>query len=168
VKSNFPPSRYTYLKPIYQSLSGRDKIMDAFINTQATQELISQAITGFTIMMVCSVLYALAIIRIIQGRLITFLAITSGMFITFFVLFYGLNFLARYIWQIDQVLGEIRLTVLSFAIAFVAVIFEASCLKILLPEGKSLLAEEFDQLPEDQWTPLDTKRKEHMARYNRK
>lgn len=142
--------------------------MDAFINPQAAQELIRSAVIGFTVMMVCSVIYALAIIRIIRGRLIIFTAITWGMFLTFCLLFYGLNFLARHVWQIDQLLGETRLNALAFAIGFGAVLFEAFCLKILLPEGKSLLAQEFDQLSADQWTPLDAKRKEHLARYNRK
>ena len=142
--------------------------MDAFIDPQTAQDLINKAVTGFIVMMICSLIYALSIIRIIRGRLITFTAITWGMFLTFFLLFYGLNFLARHVWQIDQMLGETRLNALAFAIGFAAILLEAICLKTLLPEGKSLLAQEFDQLPEDQWTPLDVKRKEHLARYHRK
>jgi hypothetical protein len=141
--------------------------MDAFIDRIAAQELIQFAIMGFVVMMVCSVVYALAIMRIIRGRLITFTAITWGMFLTFCILFYGLNFLAREIWQIEPRLGSPKIHALAFAIGFGAVIFEAFCLKILFPEGKSWLQKEFDQLPEDQWTPLDSRRKEHLARHKR-
>jgi hypothetical protein len=141
--------------------------MSAFFDANAAQELIQFAVTGFVVMMICSVIYALAIIRIIRGRLITFTAITWGMFLTFCVLFYGLNFLARHVWQVDQALGEPLLNGLAFAIGFAAVILEAYCLKILLPNGKSLLAQEFDQLSKEQWTPMDIKRKEHLARRKR-
>jgi hypothetical protein len=148
--------------------AGNHFSMEAFIDTQAAQELIGYAATGFVVMMICSLVYALVMIRIIQGRLITFTAMAWGMFFTFCILFYGLNFLARHVWQIDQALGEPLLNALAFAIGFAAVVFEAFCLKILFSEGKSLLAEEFDQLPESQWSPLDAKRKAHFAHHKRR
>jgi predicted permease len=138
--------------------------LNNFYEPEYIQQYLLSAGGGICAVFAFSLIAALLTIKYLKGRLITFMLVTWGLFLVFFVTFYGLNYLMRKFWGLEATWGSRAIDIVSLCIAVgLMCVFALGC-KIMIPEGPSWLQAELDSLSEDQLTPMDVKRREHMSR----
>lgn len=142
--------------------------MDNFIDPEYASQFINSAASGFAVVMLLSVVNAFFIMKNLTGRRITFMVVLWSMFLVFCVSFYGLNYVMRKYWGMEATLGDFGINVLSLAVGAGLTALLALYWKFAIPEGPTLSEVEEAQLKEEDMTPMDFKRREHMTKYKRK
>ncbi|HEX2623254.1 MAG TPA: hypothetical protein VHL11_24005 [Phototrophicaceae bacterium] len=139
--------------------------MNNFIDPEYASRLMAYAASGFVLVMLFSVTAALVTIKTLTGRRITFMIVTWSLFLVFFVVFYGLNYMMRKFWGLEATLGSTAIDILSLAAAVGLMSLLALYWKISIPEGPSLQEVEQENLKEEEMTPMDFARRDHMTRH---
>ncbi|MBC8099002.1 MAG: hypothetical protein H7Y11_06130 [Armatimonadetes bacterium] len=142
--------------------------MERLIDPQALRAMVDYTLQFWAVALVCAVIYTALVYRLLRGRLITFMLVVWSLLFTFFFVSYGLSFMMRHVWALDKTLGDTAITVISWGVAIGLMALMGLYFKYTIPEGPSLAQRELDELPEDQLSPMDVRRREHMAKYRRK
>jgi uncharacterized membrane protein len=137
-----------------------------------TSEYLNQyflsAAGGLCAVFAFSMIATLFTIKYLKGRVITFMLVLWGLFLVFFLSFYGLNFIMREFWNLEATWGSRQIDLISLLVAVGLMMLFALYCKISIQEGPTLWQTELDNLDEREMTPMDFKRRDHMARRARK
>lgn len=143
--------------------------MQPLIDPNKLQAQLQYALTAYFISaFIMSPILTFATWRFARGRRGVFIMVTAGLFLVFTLVFYGLGFVMRHVWMRADEWGEGVIFGLSLTAALVTILLLAIPLRIALNESVSPLQSEYQELKEEQMTPMDIRRKEHMARYGKK
>jgi hypothetical protein len=142
--------------------------MNNFIDPEYASQFITSAFSGFAVVMLLSVVNAFIIMKTLTGRRITFMIVLWSLFLVFFVSFYGLNYVMRKHWGMEATLGDGGINLVSLGVGVGLTALLGLYWKFAIPEGPTLSEVEEAQLKEEEMTPLDFKRREHMSKYKRK
>ncbi|MCU0499772.1 MAG: hypothetical protein MUF87_20665 [Anaerolineae bacterium] len=136
--------------------------MDNFIDPAYVSAYLELARNSFLVMCLATVIGTAVLYFGVRGRVIPFMLVTWGLFLIFFVGFFGLTFLMTEIWQVTFHRDTVHLVSLCVAVGGMCLF--ALFAKIAL--GKTVSHEQIalDQLSEDELTPFDRRRKEFMER----
>lgn len=137
-------------------------------NSDYLNQYFLSAVAGVCAVFLFSLVATFFTIRYLKGRVITFMLILWGLFLVFFVTFYGLNFVMREFWGLEATWGSAQIDLVSLCVAVGLMMLFALYCKISIQEGPTLWQTELDNLTEEQLTPMDIKRREHLARKARK
>ncbi len=143
--------------------------MQTLINPDQLQAQLQYALISYFISaFIMSPILTLATWRFVKGRRGVFLMVTLGLFLVFTLVFYGLGFVMRHVWMRTEDWGEGVIFGLSLTAGLITILVLAIPLRIALNESVSPLQVEYEGLGEEQMTPMDMRRKDHMTRYGKK
>jgi ABC-type multidrug transport system permease subunit len=142
--------------------------MDNFIDPVQAERLVATAVSGMFAVFLFAIISTVITMVYLKGRRITFMLVFWGMFLIFSLTFYGLNYLMRDMWKLEESMGSAAIHVVSLGTALGLMALYALYCKFSIQEGATWLQKELDDLPEDKLSPMDIKRREHMAKYRRK
>lgn len=142
--------------------------MEILIDPKDLAAQLQYALTGYLVsVFIVSPILTLALLRLSKGRRGVFMLVVLGLFMVFTLTFYGVGFLLRHVWVMTDTLGDNVIHGICLALALLLILVLAIPLRIALNEMPSPLQVEYDTLPEEKMTPMDIRRKEHLAKYNK-
>lgn len=138
--------------------------MDQFFDAEYVSRYLQSSFTGFLVMFVLVAIAAFFTGTFLTGRRITFMVVLWSMFGSFIVVFYGLNFAMRAFWGMEAIMSSTAIDILSLCAGVAALVLVALYWKFNIQQGPTLMEKELAELTEDQMTPMDIRRREHMTR----
>lgn len=142
--------------------------MNNLIDADYAAQYFLSAGAGLCAVFLSSLVGVLLTIRYLKGRLITFMLVLWGLFFVFFATFFGLNFAMREFSDLEVVWGSRAIDIVSLCTAVGLMSLFALYCKFAIHEGPTLMQAELDNLKEEQLSPMDIKRREHLAKYRRR
>lgn len=142
--------------------------MEILIDPKDLAQQMQFALTGYFVsVFIVSPVLTLALLRLSKGRRGVFIMVVLGLFLVFTLAFYGMGFLLRHVWVMTDTLGDNVIHGICLALGLLLILVLAIPLRIALNESPSPMQIEYDNLAEEQMTPMDIRRKEHLAKYNK-
>ena len=142
--------------------------MEILIDPKDLAEQLQFALTGYLIsVFIVSPILTIALLRLSKGRRGIFVIVVLSLFLVFTLAFYGMGFLLRHVWVMTDTLSDNAINGICLALGLLLILVLAIPLRIALNETPSPMQIEYDNLQEEQLTPMDIRRKEHLAKYNK-
>jgi uncharacterized membrane protein len=145
--------------------------MDILIDSRELADLLRFGLTGYLIsVFIISPALTIAMLRLSKGRRGVFVMVVLGLLLVFVLAFYGVGFLLRHVWDIADAWGwdDAAINGVCLALALLLILFIALPLRLALNDEVSPLRREYESLTDEQLSPLDIRRREHQAKYDKR
>lgn len=102
--------------------------------------------------------------KAVTGRRGTFVLIVLTLYFGFMVCYYGFPFMSYFVWDLHETLWPSTITGIGMLLGLLWVLIPIIPLHYLVNETKSPLEVEFENLSEEEMSPMDLKRKAYLEK----
>lgn len=134
------------------------------VNTDAMSQSVTIALLAVPVIFVFATFLGKFLDKNLSGRRGTFVLILLTFYFGFLVCYYGFPFMSYFVWDLHETLWPSTITGIGLLLGLLWVLLPAIPLHYLVNEGKSQLEIEFENLTQEEMSPMDWKRKQHLEK----